>query len=220
MYELENVEVLPENVLSSKNIAYLGSSITEGSASMGVSYVEYISKRNNNKYTKEAISGTTLSNNNSEIGQGDSYVDRLVRMDTSINYDLFVCQLSTNDAHQLKPLGELSGSRNLEDFDTSTIYGAIEYIIAYVKKTWGCTVVFYTSPKFDNPQYAEMVEALYAIQEKWNIKIIDMYVDEDFNAITADERALYMADDFHPTAAGYLDWWTPYFEKFLYSVFE
>lgn len=220
MYNLENVEVLPVNNLSGKNIGFLGSSITEGSASMGVSFVDYIGKRNNNTYTKEAISGTTLASTSSELGKGDSYVDRLVNMDISINYDLFVCQLSTNDAHQMKTLGELSESTKIDAFDTRTIYGAIEFIIAYVNKTWGCPVVFFTSPKFDNQMYAEMVEALYRVQEKWKVQIIDMYADREFNNISVDERNLYMADDFHPTAAGYLLWWTPYFEEAFYGMFE
>ena len=44
-------------------------------------------------------------------------------------FDAFACQLSTNDASKEMPIGELSSSENLEDFDTQTVTGAMEYII-------------------------------------------------------------------------------------------
>ncbi len=219
-YSLENVEVLPESNLTGKKIAFLGSSITDGTGSKGVSFADYIAKRNNTTITKDAVLGTTLTSNGYEVGNGSSYVDRLVKMDTSAEYDAFVCQLSTNDAQQLKPLGEMSGSENLEDFDTTTIYGALEYTIAYVDQTWGLSVVFYTSPKYDNEEYDAMVQALYQLQEKWNIEIIDMYSDEAFSDVSDEQWSLYMTDDIHPTQAGYLEWWTPYFEQALNTIFE
>lgn len=36
------------------------------------------------------------------------------------------------------------------------------------------------------------------------------YSNKEFNNISAEERSLYMADNIHPTKAGYLEWWTPY----------
>ena len=58
-YEPENVKRLPDIGLTGKTICYLGSSVTYGAAAKGVSFVEYIAKRNGNEYTKEAVSGTT-----------------------------------------------------------------------------------------------------------------------------------------------------------------
>ena len=57
-----------------------------------------------------------------------------------------------------------------------------------------------------------------AVVAKWNIGIIDLYRDEALNNITAEERDLYMADNVHPTRAGYRDWWTPKFEEVLGSL--
>ena len=59
-YAPENVKRLPDIGLTGKTICYLGSSVTYGAAAKGVSFVEYIAKRNGNEYTKEAVSGTTL----------------------------------------------------------------------------------------------------------------------------------------------------------------
>ena len=131
-----------------------------------------------------------------------------------MNVDLFVCQLSTNDATQKKPLGTLSGDGT---FDTSTVAGAIEFIIDYVRRTWHCPVLFYTNPKYESAEYAAMVGLLAQIAEKRNIAVIDLWNDDGFNYLTEEKRALYMADRIHPTLAGYLEWWTPYFEHSLYE---
>lgn len=199
--------------LEGAHIAFLGSSVTEGARSKGVSFVEYICKRNNCTYVKEAVSGTTLTDNGE-----DSYVQRLKNnISAEEKFDLFVCQLSTNDASAGKPMGEISASTNLSDFDTTTVIGAMEYIIGYAQQTWNCPVVFYTGTQFENEQYAQMVESLYQLQQKWGIGIIDMWNGLDVKNV---DYALYMADDIHPTQAGYLEWWTPFMEQELYKIYE
>lgn len=60
-----------------------------------------------------------------------------------------------------------------------------------------------------------MVELLQQIAGKWDITVIDMWNDEEFNVLTEEQRTLYMADKIHPAQAGYLVWWTPYIEKYL-----
>ena len=63
-----------------------------------------------------------------------------------------------------------------------------------------------------------MVELLNRIRDQWDITVIDMWNDTDFNAITLEQRSLYMADEIHPTKAGYLEWWTPYMESALFEI--
>ncbi len=209
-YALKQVTSVKNSPLTGKRIVFLGSSVTYGASSKGVSFADYISVRNNCEIIKEAVSGTTLVDN----GQS-SYIARLKKMDENAAVDFFVCQLSTNDATQNKPLGNVSDSMNMADFDTSTVAGAVEYIIAYAKQTWDCPVLFYTNPQYDSEQYETMVVLLQQIAEKWDIIVIDMWNDADFNVLTEEQRALYMADGIHPTQAGYLEWWTPYIEKYL-----
>lgn len=212
-YDLANVQRLTDSPLEGKHILFLGSSVTYGAASQGVSFADYIGVRNGCAITKEAVSGTTL------VDSGlDSYISRLKKLDRSTATDLFVCQLSTNDATQKKPLGTVGDGFDLRDFDTKTVAGAIEYIIAYARETWGCPVVFYTNPRYDSAEYSAMVELLGAIQQKWDITVIDLWNDTDFNAITQEQRELYLADAIHPTKAGYLKWWTPYMENVLCEV--
>ena len=209
-YAVANVEKLEESPLEGYNILYLGSSVTNGAVSLQTSFPEYIAKRNNTTFTKEAVNGTTL------VDGGNFYISRLKKLDTSVKYDLFICQLSTNDSSQNKRLGEVSAS-DATEYDTATVCGAIEYIINYVEQTWNCPVVFYTNAYYESDNYAAMVNALIEIGQKYDIGIIDLYSDKDFNNITDEQRKLYMADRVHPTQAGYLEWWTPKMEEYLYG---
>ena len=149
-----------------------------------------------------------------------AYIARLQTIDQNQQVDAFVCQLSTNDAPHNKPLGAITESYGLETFDTKTIAGAIEFIIAYAKQTWHCPVVFYTGTRYDSKQYQKMVALLWAIQEKWQIDVIDLWNDPDMNQVTADDYKRYMEDPIHPTRDGYREWWFPKFEEGLATTLK
>ena len=207
-YALENVQPLENSVLKGKKLAFLGSSVTLGASSLHTSFADYIAVRAGAEYVKEAVSGTTLAG-----GSANSYIARMKKMDKNARFDLFVVQLSTNDATKKTDLGKVSGRG--KEHDTKTVCGAIEYIIEYAEKTWNCPVVFYTNAYFESEEYAAMVQALKQIQEQYGIGVIDLYTDKEFNDISEEERDLYMADKIHPTQAGYLKWWTPKMEEYL-----
>ena len=199
-YHLENVEPLAESPLAGKHLCFLGSSVTQGYGSLNVSFADYLSLRNSCTYVKEAVGGTTLVDNGEK-----SYIQRMLKnIDPNENFDAFICQLSTNDATKKMPMGTVSEGTDLSDFDTSTVAGAMEYIICYARETWDCPIIFYTGTKYDSAQYAEMVELLYALQDKWDIGIIDLWNNDAMNAVSKEDYKLYMADHIHPTQAGYL----------------
>ncbi|MGM9647606.1 MAG: GDSL-type esterase/lipase family protein [Eubacteriales bacterium] len=178
---------------------FLGSSVTYGSATGGRSFVEEIAALYPIAYDKQAISGTTLVDNGAT-----SYVQRLVsNFDPDVAPDRLIVQLSTNDASQNKPLGTVSASKNLADFDKTTVIGAMEYIIAYAKETWDCPVSFYTNPYYNNATYEKMIEALYDLQEKWDIQIFDFYYYVDMEELSPATLASYMSDSIHPNTTGY-----------------
>lgn len=199
-----------ESVLNGKTIIFLGSSVTYGFAAHGESFADYLQKQDGIISVKEAVSGTTLVDDKS-----NSYVSRLKTIDTKTNADAFICQLSTNDATQNKPLGQLSDSDNLNDFDTHTVIGAIEYIVCYARQTWNCPVIFYTGTKYDSDSYEKMVEALYQVKEKWSIGVIDLWNSEEMNNVSRADYKLYMNDPIHPTRKGYKEWWTPVIREYL-----
>lgn len=221
-FDLENVQPLSESPLYGKSILFLGSSVTYGDASQGISFVDYLAKLDGIKAAKNAVSGTTLVDEFSVFswmgkGDGRSYVARLKSEDTTAHYDAVIVQLSTNDATMKKSLGEISASTSLDAFDTKTVTGAMEYIIAYSINTWNCPVIFYTGTYYDSQEYAAMVDRLLELQEKWDIGVIDMFHNDEMNGIDEETYSFYMYDKIHPTKAGYLEWWTPVIEAFLYE---
>lgn len=188
-------------------IIFLGSSVTYGSAAGGVSFADILCEKNGYEMIKEAVSGTTLVDDDDQ-----SYVSRLKRIEAD-SADLFICQLSTNDASQNKPLGVVTESKDINSFDVKTIAGAVEYIIAYVTEKWNCPIAFYTGTKYDSKAYAGMVSLLKEITSKWNIRIINLWDEPTFNSVSEKDYKKYMSDPIHPTLEGYREWWTPFIEK-------
>ncbi|GAA6377549.1 hypothetical protein I230019B6_29100 [Firmicutes bacterium i23-0019-B6] len=228
-FEEKKEEKDTSDSLSGLDIAWLGSSVTYGQAAQGYSMADEIaanhSATTSYKYT---ISGTTLADCKTASslptdgnGSHGSYVERLKQLDTSRKYDLFIVQLSTNDATAGIPMGEISKSKELSDQDTATVIGAMEYIIAYVEENWDCPVMFYTGTKYDSEQYAQMVDDLLKLQEKWGIGVIDLWNDAEMNAVTPEQYTKYMKEDgVHPLRDGYVEWWTPKFEEAITSYIE
>lgn len=207
-YGVNATKTVP-SVLKGKRIAFLGSSVTFGYGALGESFVDYLAKRDGILAIKEAVSGTTLVDQNTFFPH-DSYVARLRSIDKAAKLDAFVLQLSTNDAKKAPNLlGKISCS---DQYDVKTITGAIEYILNYVRVCWHVPVFIYTNPCFDNELYAQMVNRLFELQTKWHFTIIDLYHNEE---VPHGEASLYMADSIHPTRAGYQQKWLPIFEEAL-----
>lgn len=75
-YSIERVEPLAGSALKGTTIIFLGSSVTYGAASKGMSFVGHIAKRDGCTAIKEAVSGTTLA----DTGKS-SYISRFERLD-------------------------------------------------------------------------------------------------------------------------------------------
>lgn len=223
-YAVENTKALEKNAITGKTIFFLGSSVTYGEKSEGEAMGEFIAKRNNCTSIKEAVSGTTLADVNNSIHKDDSYVKRLdaylASSDCVDQVDAFVCQLSTNDIGGRCEPGVIGDSTDKSTFDVTTTYGALEYIIATAQEKWGCPVILYSNSYFESKDYGSLVDAAKKLAEKWdNVVVLDLYNDKDFNNISKDDLALYMADSKHPTKAGYREWWVPAFEAVLNDLF-
>ncbi len=197
-----------------KQIVFLGSSVTYGSASGGYSMCEYVNEVTGHTVYKWAVSGTTLVDTDES-----SYLSRMRKEITGRDRcDLFICQLSTNDASQNLPLGVIAPSKEAADFDTATVLGAIEAIIALAKSKWNCPIAFYTGTKYDSAAYQRMVEALYRIAKKWDIAVIDLWNDPKMNAVSKADYKRYMSDPIHPTLIGYREWWGEKFTDFVNKI--
>ena len=181
--------------LNNKVILFLGSSVTYGSAANGVSFADIMCDACGATCIKEAVSATTLADINEK-----SYVSRLKKVDTEIKLDLFICQLSTNDAKK--------------KVDIEKVKDAICFILDYVKNTFGCPMAFYTGTYFECDEYVTMIKLLYELQKEYDFQILDLYNDEEMLAINEEDYKRYMKDPIHPNLLGYTEWWTPKFIEF------
>ncbi|MBQ9323520.1 MAG: SGNH/GDSL hydrolase family protein, partial [Clostridia bacterium] len=185
--------------LKGKNILFLGSSVTLGFGSCGDSFVDMIARTTGANCTKFAVSGTTLVDKKSLLG--DSYITRMKQIDPKTPCDIFVCQLSTNDATKKLPLDD--------------VRSATKEIIDYVKKTWNCPMVFYTNPEYDDANYAAMVDMLKDLAKTEDIQIVDLWDDEVANL--AENKSHTKLVGVHPTKKGY-QVWAPIIEEGLAAV--
>lgn len=196
--------------LANTKIFYLGSSITYGYASGGVAFGEILHALTGNPFQKEAVSGTTLVDNGSS-----SYVQRLHNLNFAEKPDYLVVQLSTNDFSQTKPMGTVQDGTASSGFDTSTVSGAIQYIIAYAKEQCPtCKVVFYTGAVRNTWGYKTAYENYVngdfkKICEKWDIEPLDIFHARYTN------YSFFWNDDIHPTLEGYSFGWTPLFMQYF-----
>ncbi len=207
-------ERILKGVLTGKTLCFLGSSVTYGYSADGYSMCDYLEKNYGCSVYKWAVSGTTLCNDDLHSYCHRLYTDRC----TCEKCDIFVCQLSTNDVWQNKPVGTISGSFDRTDFDQKTVIGAIEFIVCLARETWDCPVVFYTGTKFESTAYAEMISGLYCVRDKWGIEILDLWNDEEMNAVSREDYNRYMSDPVHPNIKGYDEWWGPVFAQFLAGI--
>lgn len=111
-YDVSRIPFKKTSPLKGKTVVFLGSSVTKGFAAHNNAFAEYIAKKDSCICIKEAVNGTTLIDNCE-----DSYIERMRdNLDPERQVDLFICQLSTNDATRNSPLGEISESRDLDSF--------------------------------------------------------------------------------------------------------
>lgn len=211
-YALNQVETIPGPLLG-KKILFLGSSVTFGFGALGESFVDFLWKKDGVEAIKDAENGTTLVDQDVSY-PGDSYVARFNEELKEDAPQMLVLQLSTNDTKRgSKKLGEISQN---SDFDTQTITGALEYIISTAQKEWHCPILLYTNPYFANNLYEQMVRRSHELVQKYNIEILDLYNDPEFK----NQDSLYMADEIHPTRAGYEIKWLPKFEEKLTKIWS
>jgi peptide-methionine (S)-S-oxide reductase len=185
--------------LKGKTVLFLGSSVTYGSASGGVSFADMMAEQMGFFCIKEAVSGTTLADLDET-----SYVARLKRLTLQPSVDLLICQLSTNDASQNIPLEKTEQ--------------AIRSILEYTKATFACPVIFYTGTYFKSEAYEAMIRLLYALQAEYDFSILDLFNDPEMGAVSTEEYARYMSDPIHPNLTGYREWWTPKFIEFCRNL--
>ena len=151
--------------LAGKKLIFLGSSVTKGFAARGRSFVDMIAESTGASCVKEAVSGTTLVDNGER-----SYVARLKKLDKSQPCDLFICQLSTNDATKGSPLGKMAEGSQKD----------LEAALESYRKEQADTFSWYLSqnlPKVEN--------AKFVVEGEWFMFLMAENADEGVETFKA-----------------------------------
>lgn len=213
-YNVETLQKNDDSVMQGDPYVFLGSDFTFGAKSGGQSFVDYLKTVDSIKSKKYGGEGYKLN------GKGE---DTLVyafnkAVKKSVNPKVVFCEVPVCNASGRQKNGELTNSYYIGDYDTTTLYGAMEYICASAELNWGCKVVFITCPNDDNKKYAEIVKAANAVAEKWGTKVINFY-DNDEIKMDKSQKKLYLVDESSPTKAGYNSVYGPMVEEFIQRYF-
>ena len=90
-YGMDKLEALPDSPLQGKKALFLGSSVTYGAASLQEGIPEYFKVRLACEITKEAVSGTTLTDDSGNTGHiSDAAID-VCLVHAVLNYQVRFC---------------------------------------------------------------------------------------------------------------------------------
>ncbi len=212
-YSVAALTPLKKSPLAGKTFYWLGSSVTLGLFAFNEGLPDYLAKHQGCTCLKEAVSGTTLRQENPN---DDSYLSRLRRsksFDPKAPIDGFLIQASTNDCWDQRKIG------SPDNPDPKTTYGGLRAILSYVKATWDCPIYVITGsyyPDLNSLTYGAFIDTLSRLSGSYGFLLIDLWHDPILRK-QEKELALAMHDGIHPYRKGYRDYWLPRLEAALKS---
>lgn len=213
-YNAETLQKNEDSVMQGDTYVFLGSDFTFGAKSGGQSFVDYLKAVDGIKAKKYGGEGFKLNgkDENTLVYAFNKAVKK------SVNPKVVFCEVPVCNAKGRQKNGKLTSGYYIGDCDTTTLYGAMEYICASAELNWGCKVVFITCPSDDEKKYADVVNAANAVAEKWNTKVINFYNNDEIS-FDKKEKRLYSVDGSSPTKAGYNSVYGPKVEEFIQRYF-
>lgn len=128
-------------------------------------------------------------------------------------YDYVILHGGVNDSMDLVPIGTMTDSFDVADFDISTFAGALEELFCRAKEYFGDKtqigyIVNYQTPMSNwggaTQDMSDYVKVALQICDKWKISYLDLYDDQDFNEnvmkVSTKENLM---DYLHPNESGY-----------------
>ncbi len=214
----EDEIVVQESVLNGKSALFVGDSICYGTQDTGTDrgwagrIAKYYGLSN---YTNNGVSGASLSTARwRENGNASSKVQGQilfqVNQESAFYYDYVILHGGVNDAWDSYPVGEITDSFDVEDFDIGTFAGALEELFYYTTQYFpeakiGYLMNFY-APSCTNGRVSDMSEYFAEakkICEKWDMPYFDMYNNEEITAALKFDTKEHTNDYIHPLASGY-----------------
>ena len=219
-----------DSPLHGRKVLFCGDSISYGHYDIpaGYSWAGRIQKQYGTISDNRSCSGWCLS---TVRGAGGQIVNQLKSAQNG-DYDMIVVQGGVNDAwgttdgtNIVAPVGEMSDSFDVKDFDNSTYAGGLEEFFYYARKFFPdatlCYIISFYMPRAGVGNVEDM-EDYYAmgmqICDKWGVPYLDMYHDDYLNYELLEINTLKcLQDPVHPNALGY-ERISPYIGKWLESI--
>ena len=232
--DTEIAAVESDSALSGKKILFLGDSITaatrDDAAQKG--WAGRIGTDYGAITTNAGWSGASVSTNK------DSRIIAKMEENKNNTYDYVILHGGVNDAMTKAPLGKVSDSKNVADFDISTYAGALEELIYCAKEYFPNAkigfIVNYQTPNSTWGGYTKDMAAYFytakQVCEKWEIPYLDLFfgsvevegkmLSYSYDILKVDTATNFYngdAGEVHINGSGYAAI-TPYIAKFIASI--
>ena len=226
----EVIEADPNAPLYGMKALFCGDSISYGHYDIpaGDSWAGRIQKYYGTISTNMSRSGWCLSTVRGQAGQ---IVNQLKSV-AGTDFDIIVLQGGVNDAwgttdgtNIIAPVGEMSDSFDVKDFDITTYAGALEEFFYTARKYYPdallCYIISFYMPNAGVGHVGDM-EEYYAVGmeicDKWGVPYLDMYHDDYLNyELLEIGTNKCLTDPVHPNVLGY-DRISPYIGDWLESL--
>lgn len=206
-YSGQPFKVNEDSILKGRSVLFLGDSIVSSERDTSLFYrgwADRIGKVNAMSYVNNGKSGTSFSTQKSD--RIISYLNVIGRK----SFDYVITNGGVNDAWVSAPVGKITDSFDVKDFNTATFAGALEEFFYTVKQKYPTAIVGYictfSMPSASYGSVSNMT-AYYAaakqICEKWGVHCLDLYNNTEFcRDVLQTHTTTYMADHVHPNGAG------------------
>jgi lysophospholipase L1-like esterase len=134
---------------------------------------------------------------------------------------------TTDGTNKIAPVGEMTDSFDVKDFDTTTYAGGLEEFFYYAREYYPdatlCYIISFYMPNAGVGHVGDM-EEYYAmgmeICDKWDVPYLDLYHDEYVtNELLEVGTAKCLRDPVHPNSVGY-DRLSPYIGDWLETLVD
>ena len=174
------------------------------------------------KYVNKGVDGASLS-----TVRGTNRVINYLNNIKGQNYEFIVLHGGTNDGMDSTPVGVMSDSFDVNDFDTTTFAGGLEELFYTARKNHPNSKICYIinfrieATNWGPLMTVEGMTPYYTLAKeickKWNIPYLDLFFDKDFCAAFDHTNKNLIPDGVHPNSLAY-DILTPYIAQFMRQV--
>lgn len=215
--KVEIIDMAPAGSTSSpaygKTALFLGDSIADG-AFDPAAWAERLGYHFNMTVKNNAAGGWILADDD-RTGLGS--IQEQLEREIGFDYDYIIIEGGINDVMQntnvnssLCVMGSISDSMDPSSFDTTTFAGALESLLYNATKYYGDTKVGFiltykpTERWVADWSVAEQYMALAKqICQKWGVSCLDLWNNEELNALLHSDTDAYLPDGLHVNHNGY-----------------